>query len=243
MHRRKLLLAGSSATVIALAGCLDVVSGDDGDENTTQTTATITGEGRIEAEPDLARFEATVTETGDSMTLVRDRLAQRAESLRETLLDAGIPEDRMTTGTFQIRERVERDHPEQDEDQQRYFEGEHSISVEVLDLDRVGELVDTAIDGGADEIDRIQFGLTEDTREALREEALGAAIKDAAAEAEAIANELDATVIDERTIDASTGSVSPIPLPRETLEGDGNTEVYPDEITVPATVEITYVLE
>lgn len=110
-------------------------------------------------------------------------------------------------------------------------------------MDDAGDVIDGAIDAGADDVGRIVFTLSEERRDQLREEAT----TDARSEADHLAEQVDASVVEIRTIDTSEGRVSPV---REDVAmeaaGDGAapaTEFQPGDVTVSETVDVKYEME
>lgn len=256
MRRREAIIGGGTVAAAALAGCLSRAqesgdpSGSDPSDGSTRTVR-VTGSGGAEADPDLAVLQIGVEATGDDAESVRTELATRSEEVREALLAAGVDEDDVTTSRFHVGERVDRRRMEQegvdprsreDVEEYTYFQGTHAFRVEVHDVDRAGDVVDAAIDAGADDVGRIVFTLSEERREELREEALTEAMDDARSEADHLAEQVDASVVEVRVIDASEGRVSPV---REGVAmdaaGDGAaTEFQPGDVTVSATVDVEY---
>ncbi len=274
MNRRTLLVGTGTLATAALAGCL----GDDGDDTNNNSTGndnsdnpensnsdtgetrtiTVSDSGEAEAEPDMAVFETSVEERGDSAAEVRDNLSERSDELYDALIGYGLDEDAVTTGDFDIGRqydirRFEEEHgrpPESESEMEgyTYYEGTHSFSVEVEAVDEVGSVIDTAIDAGADDISRINYTLSDEKQDTLREEAMEEALSAAETEAEFIASEVDATVVEAKTIDSTDGGVSPY---RTSLDMDDaadddmdiETELHPDDVSVSASVKVTYRIE
>ena len=250
------MLAGGTVAASLLAGCTSrAIDPDDGTSpsNGNQRTISVSDTGSVEAEPDLAVIRTSVEVTGDDAGVVRDDLAAQSEELFDALVSVGIDEEHISTGRFDIRERIDerqmreddvRPESEDDLDEYRYFVGTHEYTVEVHDVDRTGEVVDTAIDGGADQVGRIQFTVSDERREALREVALQEAIEAATAEAEFIADEIDATLGEAMSLDSSGGRVSPVY--EEAVADDSEdtaTDFRPDDVTVRATVDIVFAID
>lgn len=260
MRRRKLILGGGSVATVALAGCIGSGQGTDGGapDGDSARTITVSESGEKDAEPDLAVFRASVEAAGDEAGEVRDELAERSDELYDELVADGIDEDEITTGRFDIRERIDERRleeegvePGSEEELQEYtyYEGTHSLTIEVENTDAVGDVVDTAVDAGADDIGRIEFTLSDEKREALREDALEEAMENARSEAEFVASEVDATVVEATRIDTSGGGVTRV---RESVEmadtvdddaAEPSTELHPDDVTVDATVDVKYTIE
>lgn len=264
MKRRKLIVGSATVATAALAGCLGSAQENNGgnpnssSERDSARTITVSESGETEADPNLAVFQAGVEVTGDDADEVRDELATRSDELYDELLAYGIDDDNVTTGEFNIRDRIDERRMEEEGadlrseeeiEEYRYYEGTHAFTVEVEDVENAGEVVDTAVDAGADDIGRIEFTLSDEKREELREEALKEAIDRARSEADFVANEVDATVVEAKRIDTSGGRVTPV---REDLEMDDTadadaaepaTDLHPDDVTVSATADIKYTIE
>jgi uncharacterized protein YggE len=237
-------------------GANDGNSTTPGSGNTRSITVSNTGEAK--GEPDLAIVQVAVQTTAENAEDVRADLAQRAEDVRTALLEFGLAEDAITTRRFRIDERLDRRQMEKDgvrpssreeAEKYMYYEGTHSFTVEVDDIDQVGGVIDTAVGAGADEIDRVTFTLSEERRATLREEALKKALQNARSEAETIASEVGASIVEADVVDASDARVSPVR--REfAAGGDGagmpteepapSTGVEPGDITVRAEVYVKY---
>jgi uncharacterized protein YggE len=242
MQRRDFLIGTAAAGAAGLSGCLgtaqQAASGTDGDSG---RTITVTGSAEMQAAPDRAVIEASVEATGDSAAAVRDALSTRSDSLRQTLRDAGVSDDQLTTGRFAIRPEYTRREPGTEPEQTGY-EGTHTITIDVDDVDATGDVIDTAIDGGADSIGRIEYTLAESTRESLREDALQAAVDDARDEATVLAGRLDSRLGTVEHVSTGGGGLSPT-YERYALTEDaagGSTALHPEDVTVSATVEVTY---
>lgn len=271
MKRREMLVATGTVAATALAGCIgsDIPGGnqngganpDGGATPGNARTITVSSEGDAKGEPDLAILHVGVETTADTAQDARADLAQRAEDVRTALLDAGLDEDQVTTQRFTIRERLDRrqmeidgvrpDSPEALEEY-TYYEGTHAFTVEVSDVDAVGDVIDTAVGAGANNIDRVTFTLSEEKRATLRKKALREAIQNARSEAEVIAEEVGASIVEATVVDASDARVSPVhrdlAFAQETAApgGDGGgvpTDVQPSDVTVTANVHVRYRME
>ena len=258
MNRRKLILGAAGTTAAAFAGCLGSAQEGEGAGGDDARTVSVSESGEAEAEPDLAVVRTSVEVTGDDAQSVRDDLANRSDDLYDALIAYGLEEDDVTTSDFDVRERIDYRRAERDgvdprsaeaEDEYVHYEGTHEFTVEVHDVDDVGDVIDTAIDAGADDVGRIRFTLSEEKREALREEALEEALEGAHTEAEFVAGEIDATVVEARRVDTTGSGVSPVTERVEMDEAEDAvadepaTELHPDDVTVSATVDVEYVVE
>lgn len=241
MQRRELLVGTAAVGATALSGCLGTQASGTG---STTNTITVTGSAETDADPDRAVVEVSVEATGSSATAVRDDLAAQSDGLREALRAAGIDDDRVTTGRFAIRER--REPPREDEQPTRsVYYGTHSFTIDVDSVDETGRVIDTAIDGGADSVDRIEYTLAESTRTELRQQALEQAVSNARSEAEVLATQVDSRIVDVQQVSTGGGGVSPYfgDTAMATTESAGSTELQPGDVTVSADVEVTYEID
>lgn len=246
MRRRTFILGGGSIATAALAGCVGRAAPDDGEDADERTTA-VSASGEARAAPDMAHLRVSVEEEGEETDTVRDTLVEKEASLRAALIDAGVEEDDITTSRFDIRERRpprEVIEEEEERDDEPTVEGVHTLAVEVDDVDGVGEIIDAAIDGGADRVGGVRFSLSDQAREELREEALAEAIEEAEAEAAYIAGEVGTEVAQVEHIDASDGGRPELRYELDMAEdGDTATEIHPDDIEVTASVDAVFVIE
>ena len=244
MQRRDFIIGTAAAGAAGLSGCLgtaqqatDAAAGG-GDSG---RTVTVTGSAEMQAAPDRAVIEASVEATGDSAAAVRDALSTRSDSLRQALRNAGLDDDQLTTGRFAIHPQYNRREPGAEPEQTGY-EGTHTTTIEVDDVGTTGDVIDTAIDGGADSIGRIEYTLSASTRESLREDALKAAVDTARDEADVLAARVDSQVVSVQQLNAAGGGLSPTYERYDVAEeaSVGSTELQPDDVTVSASVEATY---
>jgi len=263
MNRRQLLVGSTTAITAVLAGCTASAQTDGEPESETadERTISVQKQGEVEAEPDEALVRTSIEVTGDDASSVRDDLSDRADELRDGLLAAGLADDQITTDRFQVRDRIDRERAEQAEadgervdeedlDEFRYYEGSHRFQIEVRDIDEVGSVVDTAIDSGADSVGRIEFRLSEERQTELREEALELALDDARTEADFVASEVDASVVEVQAVDTTEGRVSTVradveevtddEMADDSVEAEASTDIDTDDVTVQATAAVRY---
>lgn len=245
MNRRQFLALSSAGVAATVAGCVSSADEDDGNlPSGGSTTGDDYGEievsatGTAETEPDRAVARIGVEARGETADDVRADLADGSDALRATFEDLGIPEDNVRTATFRINERR----------QESGFEGVHAFSVEVDDVDRIGEVIDAAVDAGADDVGRVNFTLQDETRKELRDDALDDALANADSEAEHIANNRGVEIVATQSI--STTDVSFGPVRTDALEyavddadAGGQTELDSGPVTVTATVAVVYRFE
>lgn len=154
-------------------------------------TITVVGEGKVKIKPDIARANIGVEVMKNSVKEASDANKAALESVLEALKQNGIEEKDIQTSGFSIY--AERFGPEGPlpEDQTNYRVS-NNVSVVIRDLEKVGAILDAAIEAGANNIYGIEFGL--DNTEAVQAEARKEAVANARAKAEELATLHGATV-------------------------------------------------
>ena len=161
-----------------------------GEQGAQLRTIAVSGIGRASAKPNLAelRLGAMTQET-----TATEALAENAESMNKVigaLIAMGIPEEDIETSYFNIYPRYS-----------TYgetlvgFEVTHMLRVTTTDLDGVGEIIDGAVEAGANRVEGVYFTFTEDKLQELRELARRGAVEDAKAKAGTIAASLEVKII------------------------------------------------
>jgi len=247
MERRQFLAASSIGLTATMAGCVgqslgsDGATPDDAGSNTgvsgSDGEITVSADGDVEAEPDQAVISVGVEANGQSADAVSNDLAAGADSLRTAFDDLGIPEENVDEGQYRV-------YPARGRDADG-FEGSHSFEVVVTDVDRVGEVIDTVVDAGADNVGGVRFTLRPETREEYRANAIDAALANADAEASHIATNRNVSL--EGTTTVKTGDVDvrayyaePEASDAAASGGAPPTEIDAEPVTVSASVTVTY---
>lgn len=206
----------------------------------TDRTITTTAVGRANAPPDEVGLQFSASAIEPDVTSGRRAVAEQATLLRQVLDETGIPDDQIRTDRFRIRQRPpdRGDHPEQDP---QPYHATETISVTLLDLDRLGDTLSAAVDRAGVEIDEVTFTFQTETERELQREAIADAVGTARKKATAAATAEDMAAGGVRSIVTDDGS-----RPRRTsagrqLAGDevesGSVESGPIEIQVRVEVE------
>lgn len=147
-------------------------------------TITVTGTGIVSTTPDTADLSLGVRSTNESLKTAQGDVTRRLTNVMDTLAEAGIPEEDIKTSQYSVNPIPEYDRNGNYQGIQSY-EVSVNLTVTVRDIDKVGELLDSAVSAGANYV----FGISmyvEDTTTAANQ-ARDAAMKDARARADAFA--------------------------------------------------------
>lgn len=232
------LRVGVLVFLIALAGCLaapvETTSGAAPASNAT--TIHVTGVGQASAEADLAVVAVSVQAQAATADGARSQVASDAAQMRAALRAAGVADEAVRTTSFRLFARYNTTAGERTV---VGYTAVHDYRVETAP-DRAGEIIDVAVDNGADQIDGVAFTLSEATRETLREAVLTEAVRTARTDAETIAMAANRSItgVEEITIGDAGG---PTPELRfDEVRGSAGTTIEPGPVTVQARVQVTY---
>ncbi|WP_049906516.1 SIMPL domain-containing protein [Halorubrum aidingense] len=234
------------ALLVGLAGCAGIggssADAGVGGEADLERSIDVSAGGEAVGEPDRATLRVAVTATGSTPEAVRDDLATGDSRLREALTEWGLDEDDIRTDRYDVRET----HESRDDPDREAYQGIHRYAIDVDDVDAVGSVIDVTVDAGADEVQQIQFGLSEERERDVRDEALENAMANADADAEtlAAASDLDVTGV----YSVSTGDASWTPyavrdaavLESADSGGAPATGIETGDVTVRVTVNVVY---
>jgi uncharacterized protein len=206
-------------------------------------TIEVDGSGEARTSPDTADLDLAI----DTQAKTAEEAANRNSALATKVIDALKSKlgdkGKITTGGYALN-------PAYDErpNQNPRFVGytaQNTVTVNTGALDLVGALIDSAIGAGANRVNSLSFSIKDDTK--ARTEAITIATRDAHAQATALAAALGVKL--GKVVKATTVSQQrPIPFRLESatamsMSSKVATPVEPGEVTVPATVSLTFEIE
>jgi len=148
-------------------------------------TITLSGEGSVFAEPDMATLSAGVVTQADTARAALDANNEAVGKVLDAFRKAGIADRDLQTNGFSVQPRMV--YPDQSKGDAKPphiagYEVRNNVSVKVRDLDKLGAVLDAAVTSGGNQIDGLSFGISkEDT---LTDEARKKAVADARHKAE-----------------------------------------------------------
>lgn len=230
------VLLVSAALGVGLTGAVGQTAGN------RQATISVSGNGEVAAQPDEAVVSVAVTATAENASAAASQVAANASTLRAALNDSALVTEVRTTG-YSIRERQAQDQlpgpPGQDGQQQTVtYVARQSFAVTVANVSDAGSVIDIAVSEGASEVDGVRFTLSDERRAELREEAVQRAVADARLQAEAVATATNLTLGSIQSV--SVGGANVLTQRAELAAANTNTVIQPREVTVSASVRITY---
>ncbi|NHN43026.1 SIMPL domain-containing protein [Halorubellus sp. JP-L1] len=194
-----------------------------------ESTITVSGTGSVSAQPDQAVILVATTARADSASAATAALANNSSDLRNALADAGLSNDSVRTIDFSVA-------PD-DRQNQSAFVARQTFEVTTNDTSAVGELVDVAVENGASEVFGVQFVLSDEQLDELRETAIDRAVSDAREQATIVASSTNLRIDSVRHVRVG-GTASDGRFAEAADAGGTNIDVSP--VSVSVTVEVTY---
>jgi uncharacterized protein YggE len=182
---------------------------------------TVAGTGSVDGSPDLARLTFAVERRNPSMRAARDGVVRVSRDFLALCQRLGIPERKVRTSGLSIQPEYRYSNDGSPPTLVGYFV-QRQLEVELNDLEKLGELIEGAIDVGVNQASPAQ--LDSSRRAELMRDALAAAADDARRNAERVATTLGARVGSVRQVTVGDGGPPPMPLPRGVLMAEARAD-------------------
>jgi uncharacterized protein YggE len=205
-----------------------------------QGVITVVGEGKVQVEPDTARINIGVEVLRPTVREATDANEELVAAVLEALRQAGIADEDMQTSGFSVyAERFGPNGPLPEEEVN--YRVSNTVQVTVRALDTVGDVLDAAIEAGANNIYGIEFLLEE--RGAAESEARALAVADAQAKAAELA-ELNGVSVG--NVVAISEIIGATPFFNNAMMaqgmGGGGVSIQPGQLDLTLQLQISYAL-
>ena len=208
--------------------------GSNNDNSLTRGRIKVIGTGRINAAPDTALITLGVVTEGKELEAIQEENAEISTRVIKSILSSGVPRDNIKTSSYTIE-------PQYDfQDGRQIFRGyriSNILSIEVTRLSEVGEIIDRAVNAGANIVQGVNFIIK--NSEAYYNEALRAALRNAQSKA--------LTLSQDMAIKIDRIPVSIIEKPSERVYGEVNlfkasavTPIMPGTLEITAEITATF---
>jgi len=194
--------------------------------NTGSRTISVTGSGQAGAQPDVAVVRLGARTDADTAQEALSENNRQMQALLNALTGAGVPDENIQTSFVQLQPRYNQ--PTGDAADQLELIGYTAINivqVRLEDIDRLGEVLDAAVNAGGNTIEGIHFELSDPS--SLYAEAMEEALEDARLKAEQLAD-LAGVELGE-IVSISEGFNNPIPF----AGGGALNQVQADVVVAP----------
>ena len=226
----------------AIAGPGAVLAQAQSDSDDPTRTISVSGTGRVKAEPDVADINLGVTKQGNDAMEASSKAAEAMDTMIEALLGLGIAENDIQTTSLNLNPTYDwEDNPPNIVG----WEANNMVRVTVRDINSVGNVVDTATKAGATNVNGISFRVEDPT--AAEAEARTAAVQAAELKATQLAQAAGVNIVGVISISESGGQQpEPIYMAREEMAFDSaaaGTPVLPGEVELSISVLVQYEIE
>lgn len=174
----------------------------------------VSGQARIEVKPDTATITVGVTELKPTPAEAYRAMNLSIQQLSAAVKGAGITNEQIKTNIFSLNAEY---NWTQDKGQVMVgYRATNSVSITTQDLDKVADLIQLAVESGANQLQGVNF-YVKDT-EKLLSKALDMAVDDAKAKANQVAGRLGAKVARVHSVSIQDNGM---PVIRPMMEGAG----------------------
>jgi uncharacterized protein YggE len=206
-------------------------------------TLTVAGQGSVARAPDQAVVSVDIVTNDDSAAVATSQNNAAYNALRTRLATLGLGDAALKTRSYNVRFVPKPDATSTFKPPVTGYVVTRSIDVTQNDVNAVGKTVDAAVAAGVAGVNGIAFTLRD--RRALYAQALAAAMRDAEAQAGALADAAHMRLAGIRTISAAPSDISPQPLRQVSRMAAAPvpTEIQPSDVEVRASITVTYYLQ
>jgi len=193
---------------------------------------TLTGQGQVTAVPDMAVIRLGVQLTGSDLASVQSQNAQLSQDVLDALRRMGITD--IKTFQYSIDKYYEYDNGTPID---RGYTVRNILEIKTRDMDLLGNIIDTAVDAGANVVDLISFEVS--NPEYYYQRALNLAVMDAIDKAKSISNNLGTRV---EPIPINITESSSMPRPPQPFQRElAATPIVPGNVIIEANITAEFV--
>ena len=205
-----------------------------------ETTITLNGHGSVDREPDMASVNVGVNVEAETARAAMSEQAEKMNAVFAAVKAAGIADRDMQTSNLSLNPVY--DYSRDDSRPRlRGYNAANQITINVRDLDSLGEMLDAIVKAGSNQINSVQFGI-EESMEALDEARMGA-ITDAQRKAELYAQAAGYRVARIVNISEGGGYQPPMPMATRMVSAEASsTPIARGEVSLTADVNVTFEL-
>ncbi|HEY9156474.1 SIMPL domain-containing protein [Candidatus Binatus sp.] len=233
--------AAGLALAIVIPAFAAAAWADSGANTPAMRTIEVDGSGETRTSPDTADLDLAIETEAKTAEEAANRNAALATKVIDALKSKLGDKGKITTGGYSLN--PEYDQRASEKPRIIGYNAQNSVTVHTGALDLVGPLIDSAIAAGANRVNSLDFSVKDDTK--ARTEAIAIATRDARAQAEALASALGVKL--GKVLKATTmAQARPIPMRMGramAMSASVATPVEPGEVTVSATVSLSFEIE
>lgn len=247
--RHTLVAIATTLFVLSAAPVVQAQSTPEPTGSEVVRTITVSGTGTVMITPDTASVSLGVETSNESLQEAQDEATRRLSTLTQTLKDAGVAPEDITTSSYNVYPVPEYDRDGNYKGIERY-QVSSWLNVVVRDINSVGTILDQGVAAGANSVGGVYF-YVDDTTEAANQ-ARTAALEEARTKADQMATATGMTVVNVVSI-RETSAPAPqeqqyMPAAMEDGMGGASKESMPVPVStgqssIVVTVEVVFQIE
>lgn len=212
---------------------ISVYTNPEAQKNTIDVTATAT----VYSTPDKADIYLGVETQKETALASQQENADLISAVKNAIINKGVSSNDIETNSYNVE--LIRDYSEKGNYKIIAYKTIHILKIKLKDTQKAGAVIDAAVGAGANRVDTVQFSLTDSRSDQLREQALSQAMDTAKEKATAIASKAGVTI---KKLSHVTESyyVTPYYYEAKATAAPAATEISPKEVSVTATLSVSY---
>lgn len=211
-----------------------------------ENTLTVSGSGEMMTTPDIAQVTVGVMTENADVRRAQQENSRIMDGMIASLLAARIPREDIQTTGYSI-------YPVYDENVRpfgqkvRFYQVQSMVQVTVRDISRAGEVIDIAVNNGANQVSSVTFSLSPEREQSIRGEVLTMAVRKARTDADVAASATGVTITGVKSVNVGQVYIpvaydNRYSMAAEMKGGAGPTPIEPGQVRVTAQVSISYLI-
>jgi hypothetical protein len=238
MKIKTILFVILAIALVAVAGCIQVPQGQ-----TNDNTINVQGTSEITVKPDKAEVWVGISIVNSTAAEAQNQANIVINKIIDGLRYKGFNESNIQTDQLSLYE--ERIWDANGVSKVIGWRATQTLKVKTTDLTKVGTIVDVAVNSGANQIQNIQFGLSDQKEKDYKSQALTEATTNAREKAETIAQSLGVKLGTVKTVSESNYYSYPYVYSMKNAAAGVDSireasSVLPSDVSVSASISIVY---
>ncbi|MHB0875046.1 MAG: SIMPL domain-containing protein [Anaerolineae bacterium] len=248
MKRRIVVTLGLAAVVVAAGLLVSTSSASTANAQDVATpeagqvvrSITVIGQGTVNAAPDVAQATIGVEAIAASVSEASTQATETMGAIITALTDMGVAAEDIQTAEYNVY--VDTSAASFGTTTEPSYHVINMVSVAIRDLTAVGDVIDAAVQAGANRIYGVSFSISDTA--AVEADAREQAVADARQRAEHLASLVDASVGDVISVsEGVTGGYQPFSSVAKAADGlGGGTSISPGQLQVTSSIQVVYEL-
>ncbi len=238
------------AIMFAPKPAVKVTTAGQGSGQAQANTISVGGMAELTVSPDQAEIFIRIETDEPTANRAQEENARLTNTVRDALKkEYNLDDDQIETSSYNLWPKQE-----WNSDTKRYtktgFTVQHVLKVTTDDIDKVGDMLDTAVQNGANGIDHVSFTLSDKLTKDVREQALGRAADNAHQKAKALAETLGVRLGSVSSVTENNYYYQPYDyMPVAAVDMAENsarsfkTDISPQDVDVRADLQVAYEID